>query len=117
MTNTTKVLVFLFVAAGAGYVFQQVDCRYSTLLKEPIRLTHFTHRRVVVAGDQYLTAMDEVDPSSPTGSLSLSTVDIQSLRPLESGSSAITMFADKDFTYTIHHGEDPYMMRQAIRVE
>ncbi|MBO2012925.1 hypothetical protein [Hymenobacter negativus] len=117
MTNTTKVLVFLFVAAGAGYVFQRINCRYSTVLKEPIRLTYFTHQRVVAAGDRYLTAVDEVDSSSPTGSFSLSTVDVPSLRPLDSGCSAATMFADKDFTYLIHHGEDPYMVREAIQVK
>lgn len=117
MTNATKVLVFLFVAAGAGYVFREVDCRYSTVLKEPIRLTYFTHQQVVLAGGQYLFTMTEVNPPSPTGRLSLSTVDVQSLRPTESGDSATKMFADKDFTYTIHHGEDPYMMREAIPVE
>ena len=117
MTNTTKVLVFLFVAAGAGYVFEQVDCRYSTVLKEPIRLTYFTHQRVVFAGGRYLCTMTEVNPPSPTGRLSLSTVDVQSLRPMESDNIVITMFADKDFTYTIHHGEDPYMVRQTIPVE
>ena len=118
MTNTTKVLVFLFVATGTGYVFQDIDYRHSTVLKAPIRLTYFTHQRVVAAGDRYLTAMDgEINSSSPTGSLSLNTVDIQSLRPLKASSSATTMFADKGFTYTIHHGEDPYMMREAIRVE
>ena len=112
MNNTAKVLALLFLAAGAGFLFRAVDYHSSTVLKGPIRLTFFTKKRFVVAGDRYLTFMDgEVNCPSTERNISLSTIDIKSFRELTPNNSAGTNFLDKNFTYYIHHGEDPYMMR------
>ncbi|MBO2007888.1 hypothetical protein [Hymenobacter negativus] len=113
MMNTTVKALTLFGLMAAGYgLFRAANFRFSTVLKGPLRVTYFTNERFVVAGDRYLTWMDgEVNCPSSRQGISLATIDVRSFHSLTPSNSADMDFADKDFTYTIHDGEDPYMMR------
>ena len=71
MNTIVKVLCFIFVATVVSFIFHAVDYKFSTVLKEPIRVAYFTKKRFVVAGDRYLTVMSEINrPSSIKGNTS-----------------------------------------------
>ncbi|MBO2012983.1 hypothetical protein [Hymenobacter negativus] len=114
MNNTAKALTLFGLMAASYSLFQVANFRLATVLKGPIQVTYFTKERFVVAGDRYLTVMDsEINgPASRPGTISLATIDVNSFHFLPPSNSASTSFADKDFTYIVHHGEDPYIMRE-----
>ena len=116
MNTKAKVLSLLFLVAVVYFIFEVVDFKYSRVLKEPIRVTLLTKRRFVIAGHRYFTTIDaEINgPPSAPKNISLNSVDIKSLHQTESGSRVTETFEDKDFGYTIHHGEDPTIFRQSI---
>ena len=107
------MLAFLIIVT-LTLVCYKVEFAFPTRLKGPIYATLITKTRFITAGDRPFTVINSEinDYDVVLKNISLNTIDLDTFHEIRSDSPAITMYSDKHFDYTIHHGEDPYIIRK-----
>lgn len=115
-----KKILFVFgLLLLAGWAFRVLDYHFATRLKEPIYVTGLSGKRFIKFQRENVThiAFEEVDGSLIRVHEALDGIDIASFQLVDTarmadGSGRVDVrYRDKNCRYTIHDGEEKYVVR------
>ncbi|PJJ60024.1 hypothetical protein CLV45_1449 [Hymenobacter chitinivorans DSM 11115] len=108
-----KGLLLYAAAVFSIWIFHVLDYAYATKLKAPFYSTHFSEKRFVRFQGTDVTHIEYEFDGSELQRVNdgLNTIDMESFHRISNDHVADVQYRDKNYSYTIHDGEEKYIIR------
>ena len=109
-----KLLLLVTIVACGSWILNTLDYAYATELKNPLYTTRFSGERFIKLSNVALTHIEyEHDGHSLYRvNEALSTIDVATFHRTGADNAADIQYRDQNYSYTLHDGEEKYMVRR-----
>lgn len=113
-----KIIMSLASFTALCIIYNYINFKYAYIIKEPMYRTYISKSLFIKIGGHYITSISSEVNSDDTEqkNINLDTIDMNSFHKMGSDNNNVDVrYSDNNYLYTIHDGEEKYILREKLR--